>query len=74
MHHSGNYIPVPLSPTLMGQIPPNLRIRYNSCMSQWISTKSGQKGADVQKSVIVHRERTESTPVFPPLDLKEAKD
>lgn len=43
-------------------------------MSQWISTKSGQKGADAQKSIIVHKERIESQPVFPPLDLKKAKD
>lgn len=43
-------------------------------MSQRISTKSGQKGADTQKSIIEHKEYTESQPIFPPLYVKEAKD
>lgn len=41
--------------------------------SQSISAKSGQTGADTQKNIIVHKEHTESQPVFPPLDVKETK-
>lgn len=43
-------------------------------MSQWISTKSGQKGADTQKSIIVHKKSRDSQPVFPTLEAKKAKD
>lgn len=41
-------------------------------MSQWISTKSGQKGADTQKSIIVHKR--DSQPVLPTFEAKKAKD
>lgn len=54
--HLGNHIPLLLSSTFAGQILLNLRIRYNSHMSQWISTKSGQRGADTQKGIFVHKD------------------
>lgn len=44
MQHFGNYIPLPLSPPVMGQIPPNLRMRYNSRYVSVDFTKIRSKG------------------------------